>query len=151
MASIFIGSYLLTQKIALLESGLVSAASKANELEAWAAGRVKYVYPNGGSAGNESTVTVASTYVIANPFALGEERVTVIAQANNGSGWFDCGNFIYWAGWGGVGVKASLKDGLIFLAVGSHLRGKDSVSSGVAEVVGASSKIRIMCVLEGID
>jgi hypothetical protein len=58
------------QQLTALQVALDAEKAKTANLQTWASDRVKYAYPNGGSEGDEKTLSLSSEYIVDSPFLI---------------------------------------------------------------------------------
>lgn len=156
MSASFIGSFLIGQKINEIEAALndtigIDTGSRLSELESWVSDRVRYVYPNGGSEGDEKTLSLSTVYHEISPFPQ-DVNFTAVTEfySESLSEWIDY-NCFYYAG-AGVGCHAYSRPvtGTCVVVVGDAGFGGNAHHGGAwNSEVPTSLKWRVRCVKEG--
>jgi len=154
MSASYIGSFLIGQQLTALQVALDAEKAKTAALQTWASDRVKYAYPNGGSAGDERTIALDSIYTVPSPFGVGVNFNATSESFNVAlNEWVPSKLTVYSSSVGGGFASASTErssSGVVVIATGSQGYGT-SHSDGAQFDYGndyATRKWRIKCVKE---
>lgn len=160
MASIYVGSSLVDQRLDELETTLteVNAVVLANTgdtagLQEWASDRVKYIYPNGGSESYQTILSPNSIYHENSPFPAGVNFRAVTEFNEGGSEWYEHDSFFSGGTSVGHGCRAFARaeSGQCVITTGRDSLGGVTNLGGCwhGSVLTFVSNWRVRCIREG--
>jgi hypothetical protein len=155
MSASYIGSFLMGQQLTALQVALDAEKAKTATLQTWASDRVKYAYPNGGSEGDEKTLSLSGIYHLSSPFGVGVKFNAITEYFSLlKAEWVELQKSFYASSdSGGYGTLAYSRSqaGMLVVTTGTislAYSGSPSYGGGWGQEGAENSKWRVRCIRE---